>query len=317
MFEKFFGKKETPMTNEQMLADTLKTPKGSYFNNLTRIVAAMVLAGFVLPLVPIDKAVAAGPTRIATQSVAGGPKETKQMTEKINPQTETGQKKMAELLQNIKDEKGIEVTMAGNFLGQQEQAAQIESAEVNKSYQDAYQNAKKNRLAYQEVSLKTGGQSVKLNNFLSALGIGITPEVYNILDQTDYRAVFCYRDANNIDKGFKLNIAQPTYEQSYYERIYADGTLEKMLDGKFIEWETTIMNDFKDVFFAGSELSKTGPIFQNAEYDKIPFRYATVKDQKGNDVPIAYSVFEGSFFVANNLDCLKSMLHAAKPEGGQ
>ncbi|MBI4837070.1 MAG: hypothetical protein HY813_01525 [Candidatus Portnoybacteria bacterium] len=126
MFERFFGgkQKEAVVTNEKMLANELRTPKGSYFNNLKTIVAALTLAGFILPLASIDKA------------VAGPPRETKQMSE-VNPQTETGQRKMAELLQKIKNEKGLDITMAGgHFVGTQEQTKEIVQIEQYANIKD-------------------------------------------------------------------------------------------------------------------------------------------------------------------------------------
>jgi hypothetical protein len=229
-----------------------------------------------------------------------------------NPAQPTSSSVITEVVWPTSQEIGAETTQTPNqtpFSFAESQLSGSDGNQVADAYLSAYQEVQKNKDSYKEVNFNaTVYQYLPLRDFLNGLGIRIDSSIYEILDQADYRAVFCYRDANNIDKGFRFNIAQPTYEQSYYEELYST------IDGKLKKWEPTISIDFKSVFYGGSELSKTGPIFQNAEYDKIPFRYATVKDQKGNDLSIAYAFFEGSFLVANNIDCLKSMLKAAEPE---
>ncbi len=305
MFERFFGgkQKEAVVTNEKMLANELRTPKGSYFNNLKTIVAALTLAGFILPLASIDKA------------VAGPPRETKQMSE-VNPQTETGQRKMAELLQKIKNEKGLDITMAGgHFVGTQEQTkeiVQIESAK--KIYQEAYQKAKENQTPYQEVAFATENQPVALENFLNALGVKINPEVQKVLDQADYRAVFCCQDASTTNKGLFLK-TKPLNTPEEFTRV------TKQMGKSLPSWEPNMINDLKNIFFPGSEFKET-PEFQKVPYrDKYGFmtlslQYANIKDTAGANHYFGYVYWDEMLFISNNQDCLKKMTDAHSPEPG-
>ncbi len=284
MFERFFrgNQKEAAVTNEMMLANELRTPKGSYFDNLKMIVAALTLAGFVLPLAPMDKAVAAGPARIATQSVAGGPQETKQISE-VNPQAEkAGQQKMKEVVQ-------------------------IENAK--KIYQDAYQEAQKNQAPYQEVSFATENQPVALENFLKALGIKINPEVYETLDQADYRAVFCCRDRNTIDRGLILSLRPGDVD--HFTQLYPQ------LEAGLLSWQKTMFSDLKNIFFPDSSFDGANiPKFKTAyanppEEDQITA--ATIKDKSGADRFIGYNSSQQKIYLANSQECLKRTL-AAHPD---
>ncbi|MBI4836882.1 MAG: hypothetical protein HY813_00535 [Candidatus Portnoybacteria bacterium] len=177
--------------------------------------------------------------------------------------------------------------------------------QVADAYLNAYREAQQSKESYKEVSFNaTIYQYLPLRDFLNGLGVSIYSAVYDILDQADYRAVFCCRDQNTIDRGFRFALAQPTFAQEYYEDLYAT------IDGNLKKWEPTIFTDFKNVFFSDNELSKTVPNFQNTDYHTIPIRHATT-----NNLSIAYAVFDGNLFIVNSLDCLKTMLHAAEPQG--
>jgi len=291
MFERFFkgDQKEAIMTTEKMLAGELRTPKGLYFDNLKTIVTVLTLAGFILPLAPIDKAVAAGP-----------PRETKQMSE-FNPQTETGQQKMAEILQKIKDQKGLEVVMAGGSFGTQEQTKEA----VQKKYRDAYQEAKNNQTPYQEVSFTTENQPVALENFLNALGIKINSEVYQTLDQTDYRAVFCYRDSNAIDRGLILSLQSGDVD--HFIKLYPQ------LEAGLLSWQRTIFSDLKNIFFPDSDFDTTSPKFKTAYAnppDADQIEIATIKDESGADRFVGYNSSQQKIYLANSQECLKRILDA-------
>jgi hypothetical protein len=307
MFEKG-NQKEAAVTNERMLANELRTPKGSYFDNLKTIVAALTLSGFILPMVPVDKTIA-----------AGSPQETKQTTEG-NPQTETGQKKIAEFLQRIKDEKGLEISFQA---AESDPSATFFCSEIIQSKEDipnvysrACQKAQETK-SYQEVAFQmVDGQPLSLKDFIEALKIEIHPAVYYNLDQTKYRAVFSYRDeTGTVDRGLvfrvKRGVGLGDLTQSFNQ-----------VTAGLASWgATTVFTDLKNIFYPESDISSgVAPKFQETIYhtkrgvwtDKI--RYANIKDQNGKDLFVAYNYSTEEVRLADSVACLKRMLDVRAPQ---
>ncbi|MBI4837068.1 MAG: hypothetical protein HY813_01515 [Candidatus Portnoybacteria bacterium] len=77
--------------------------------------------------------------------------------------------------------------------------------QVADAYLSAYQEIQKNKDSYKEVNFNaTIYQYLPLRDFLAGLDIQINADVYNLLDQADYRAVFCCQDASTTNKGLFL-----------------------------------------------------------------------------------------------------------------
>ncbi|MBI4836863.1 MAG: hypothetical protein HY813_00435 [Candidatus Portnoybacteria bacterium] len=179
------------------------------------------------------------------------------------------------------------------------------------TYLNAYQKVQQNKEAYKEVLFKaTIYQSLPLRDFVGGLDIRINPDIYNILDQTNYRAVFCYRN-QTVDKGLLFHSKRgDTLE--YYENLYSQ------IRTTLREWEPTIFADLKDIFFPQSSLNRT-PIFQDAAYVtkneilELNMRYSNLKDQSDNNLFVGYTFDAETLYVANSLECLKRMIDAHEP----
>jgi hypothetical protein len=185
-------------------------------------------------------------------------------------------------------------------------------------YLSAYQEVQKNKDSYKEVNFNaTVYQYLPLRDFLNGFDISIDSNIYDLLDQADYRIVFCYRDANNTDRGLKFATIDST-DPSFFEQLYAE------IDSRLKNWEPTMFSDLQNIFSPTGVLSKSIPKFQDGIYrDRtggslfhLPFRYAAVRDQKGEESFLYYAFFEENFFIANSQTCLDHMLYAAKPETG-
>jgi hypothetical protein len=179
--------------------------------------------------------------------------------------------------------------------------------QISNTYLNAYQKAQNNKELYKEISFKaTIYQSLPLRDFIEGLNIKIYPTIYQNLDQTNYRAVFCYRGPDLVDKGFIFKFSRPT-QISDYRRIYDE------VDSGLSNWEGNIFSDLKNVLFPGSNF-KTTPKFQTTVYtseagtNRSTIRYANIKDQNDNNLFIGYAYHSERIFLANSQDCLEKIL---------
>jgi hypothetical protein len=185
----------------------------------------------------------------------------------------------------------------------------------SRSYSAASQKAQKNKDFYKEVSFKaTIYQPLPLRDFVNGLDIQIQSTVYQYLDQTNYRAVFCHREPNIVDKGFIFKFRQPA-QVADYRKIYDD------VGAGLRSWEKTIFSDLKNAFFPNNEFGAT-PQFQETSYvsksgtTNYKIRYAEIKDKNNNKLFIGYASQSERIFLADSLSCLQKILdaHEITPE---
>jgi len=187
-----------------------------------------------------------------------------------------------------------------------------ETEVVPDAYQRAYQDAQSRKESYREVSFRTiNNRPLPLRDFLNGLGIKINTAIYQYLDQDDYRAVFCYRGPNAIDRGLILNLKRGS-DMEYYKKVYYSS---EGIDPSLEKWEPTIFSDLKNIFFPESILpDKYVAQFQTTT-GLAPVEYATRKDQKGNNLFIGYAAVGETLFLANSLECQREILKANAPPG--
>jgi len=178
--------------------------------------------------------------------------------------------------------------------------------QVVDAYLSAYQEAQRGKESYKEVSFNaTIYQYLPLRDFLNALGIKINSEVYQTLDQTDYRAVFCYRDSNAIDRGLILSLQSGDVD--HFIKLYPQ------LEAGLLSWQRTIFSDLKNIFFPDSDFDTTSPKFKTAYAnppDADQIEIATIKDESGADRFAGYNSSQQKIYLANSQECLKRILDA-------
>ncbi len=186
------------------------------------------------------------------------------------------------------------------------QPSGVTGNQVLDTYLNAYQEAQKNKEPYKEVSFKaTIYSSLPLRDFINGLSIKIDSGVYSNLDQTDYRAVFCYRAPNLVDRGLIFRFRRPE-QIAGYRKIYDD------VGAGLKNWEGNIFFDLKNAFFPESSFTNA-PRFQEAAYALgsgviSEVKYASIKDQRGNNLFVGYNYQSERIYLANNLECLKRIL---------
>ena len=185
--------------------------------------------------------------------------------------------------------------------------------QVLDTYLNAYQKVQQNKESYKEVSFRaTIYTFLPLRDFLDGLDITINPAVYQYLDQSNYRAVFCYRDANTVDRGLILHL-KPGSTMAYYEKLYYGS---EGIEPSLKQWEPTMFSDLKNIFFPDNSLpSQYAARFQTTP-GLAPVEYATLKDQQGKTLFVGYCVAaDEALYLANSLECQGEILKANAPAG--
>jgi len=187
--------------------------------------------------------------------------------------------------------------------------------QTSDTYFAAYQEAQDKKESYKEVLFKvTIFQRLPLRDFLSGLDIKISADVYAVLDQTDYRAVFCYRDPNTTEKGLIIRTKAGS-GLDYYNILFA-----QLISG-LKKWEPKMFADLKNVFSPLSSFKATPQFHEVVHHDKYGFmdltrREASLKDEAGASHYLGYTYFDEKLFIANGQECLQKMTDAYSPQPG-
>lgn len=182
-----------------------------------------------------------------------------------------------------------EKSMRDAFLG----FANAPSSDASLNWAEFYDNEKKH---------------ISLDTFSSSMGMKINRDVLNLLDHNNYAVFSCGSTDGMKNMGLYVNVRlMPDYKGD----LYGD-EIRFMKD-----WESTMLEDTKNILFPGIDFSEKN-LQQKVSFKDGKYRYAPIILPGGAKSSLNYTILYDPIIISNSVDCLdKASFALYTPDTGK
>jgi hypothetical protein len=146
------------------------------------------------------------------------------------------------------------------------------------------------------------GVALPLDNFETAVGMQVNPQLKQFLDSSNYEVFYC--PGNDNGKNFGIFLGYDIGKA--YGNLYPD-TLTWMKD-----WEKSILKDLHSVLFPNINFSESD-LSQKLDFRNGKFRFSSVQLPDGQSSSINYAVIGDGILASSSPACLEKTVSLYEP----